>query len=287
MNERRNQWMAEKPPFNGDNTQYRPSKGIVLFQFVANGDEGDRFIKVYRSHIIPQERDSNKFNIQRYCPIQSGDGNVECPLCDQGHSDIKERMSIWMYISTILYSTMPKQREGVPPLPQVNYQGQLYFKEDVNDFKIWHASAWRDSPWSDILKLSEVYKGLHNFTAQMDVVGDKLQRRYKLIALPNSAMLLPETYQKAAEACRPIMEILYEEMNSPVQLNPNISQGDTASSNIGTPSQATPTVAPFSAPGVSAPVFEPAATMIEASDNTNIIQVQPEVDAKKPLGSLF
>lgn len=216
MQARMEQWINEKPSWdNGINLRVQEND-IVLFQFVASGNDGDQFIKAYRSHAFdgPATKRGRPTTILRYC-LMNGEG-VECQYCTQNAGKIKERMSIWMYVQNILHTTMPPEKQ----YPQVNYEGRFYFNEEVNDFKIWHTSAWKDSPWSDIVKLAEVYKGLHNFTAQMVVVGQELTRRFKVYAMPNSPSFPDELYARAKAECEAIPNILKKELATPVALNP-------------------------------------------------------------------
>lgn len=295
MNERRNQYLSEKSSSYedfGKNLRFLKDD-LIVFQFVANGDEGDKFIKVYRSHIIPiQGRD---YPDHRYCPQQSGEPDIECPLCAQGHTDIKERMSMWFYVYNILHQTMPKDKQ----YPVAPYEGRNWFNEEVNDFKIWHASAWRDSPWADIIKNAEIYKGLHNFTANLVVVGEKLTRRFKFYALPNSAIVTPELYARAQEECEPIPGMLRAQVSSAVQLNPQPAQPPAGAIGIGPATISfTPVVPSQIGPvGVSnTPIGprndnpgEPAivVTRAETEAPQEVPQPTPENEPKLPLKSLW
>lgn len=255
MNERMAQWMNEKPSFEGFGNELRlATNDLVLFQFVGNGNDGDQFIKIYRSHIIPAVTSTGqRFSKAQYCPLQSGDEAVrDCPLCQQGHDDIKERMSVWMYVSNILHTQLPQKIPEGKQFSQTLYEGRAYFNEEVNDFKIWHASAWRESPWQDIVKLGEIYHGLHNFTAQMVAVGDGTARRYKLYSIPQSPFLSPETYAAAKEQCETIPSILRKQISNAVLPNPQNTQQQP------TQTRPQPTVAnfqPFVGPGATPPVL--------------------------------
>lgn len=298
MNQRRDQWLNEKPQFDGSGIELRIATGdLVLFQFMANGDEGDRLIKLYRSHIIPMiSKEGKHYSRTYYCPVQSGETEVECPLCVQGHTEIKERMSMWMFVSNILHQQLPKQKPEDKVFQQVPYEGGVYFNEEVGGFKIWHTSAWRDSPWSDILKNAEIYKGLHNFSAQIQVVGSGVATRYKLYALPNSPMVSPDLYTKAQQECQPILDILHQQLTSPVQINPEqtTNQQTQQPRNIG--------VRTFVPPGQNLPEFKPfpsfgsAATNVAdntlqkatATEETTIDYVPVEAqEEEKPLKKLF
>lgn len=301
MQEQMSGWMAEKPQWDGGQDLRMLPGDLVLFQFMANGDEGDRLIKVYRSHIIAKKgNNGTPYNDHRYCPIQSQESNVSCTLCEQGHDEVKERMSMWLWIENILHTTMPKDKQ----FPVVTYEGRQYFNEEMitegnpqkGAFKIWHTSAWRDSPWQDILKLGELYKGLHNFTAQLIRYGTGMQTRYKVIAIPNSAMVSPELYARAMQECTPIPEILHGQLASPVTVAPQQAQEQPISA-IGTPSSAE--IQPFVGPGVSAPSLvvpgldsnqsQKVDTTQPESTSDNTIQIDPvnQEDERRPLKGLF
>lgn len=253
MNDRMQAWMNEKPQQNwGDRLSF--SRGDVLLgYFCSSGSDGDALIKIYKSHMV-ESRSKNgvPLNLPRYCPKSSGQTEFECPLCAQGHTDIKERMSMWFYVVNLLHTTQPQDKQ----LPQVQFEGNAYFNEEVQGFRRWDASAWRESPWSDIVKLNEMYAthgGLHGFMAQMVTVGDNLQRRYKLYAYPNSQPFTQELYERAKRECKPIPETLKEEINSPVQAAP-------AQSSVGAPQPSFGNWQPSGGSGIFTPLALPVQT---------------------------
>lgn len=253
MNERMQQWLNEKPTYSDSGKDLRLGPGsLVLGQFVANGDEGDKFIKIYRSHMVQGVSKNGKpFPSSRYCPQQSGETNLDCPICttesaSTESTSAKERMSMWFWVTNILHAVMPAERQ----FPQVPYEGKYYFQEKLGDpqnpndgdFRIWHTSAWKDSPWGDICRLEQMYKGLHNFTFQMMRVGKEKDTRYKLYPVPNSAGLPPEVYTRAQEECQAIGDILRAQLTSPVSVNPQAQ-------NTSLPTASAPLVQPFAPPG--------------------------------------
>jgi hypothetical protein len=290
MNERMNQWMAEKPTFDGGNELRLNRDDLAIFQFVSSGNDGDQFIKVYRSHIVQAISKKGKpYNTHRYCPVQSGD-DVPCPLCDQGVKDIKERMSIWMYVMDIMHTQLPQEKQ----FPMVLYEGKNYYREEVNGWRIWNTSAWRDSCWPDIIKLGNIYSGLQNFTAQLICTGDGLNRRYKVFALPNSAALTTEMYARAKEECESIPLILNKQINSPVENNPqqaNPQDQGTPWAPQGTPYMPPQQAAPYSPgqPAVSTPAQPPQNAPSVPGQPTPVDPPPsaPEADVRRPLKSLF
>lgn len=242
MNNRLAQWQGEKASAGDWANELRLRNGdVVFFQFVANGDEGDRFIKAFRAHEVPTTFKGGKSgSVIRYCPTANGEPG-DCAYCIQGLTTMKERMSMWLYVFNILHTQMPADKQ----FPQVNHQGRFYFNEEVKGFRIWHNSAWRESPWIDIMKLFELYKGLHNFTGELDCLGDGTARRYKLYAISQDG-LNPAIYEQAKSELKPVGEILREQMSSAVVAAPA-----SPASPVGQ------VVQPFAAPGNAATPFTP------------------------------
>lgn len=273
MSERRQQWLNEKPSADWGNELRFQEGDLIFFRFVGSGNDGDQFIKLWRAHEFEITlRNGRPGATHRYCPIQNGE-NTDCPYCTQGHVASKERMSIWMYVTNIMHTTMPPEKQ----YPRVTYQSREYFNEEVNAFRIWHASAWRDSPWGDIENIAEMYKGLHAFTAQMQVIGRELQRRYKVYALPNSEVMTPELYEQAKSECTPILEILKSQMATPVQQAPATQ----------TAGQITAPPPPWAPPGPPPPAWQPPAAAPPNNQAPQEIAVAPEEDPRRPLRSLF
>jgi hypothetical protein len=273
MHERLTQWQAERPNFSGGDEIRFMRDDLAIFQFASSGEDGDQLIKIYRSHVLEAiSKTGSKYNTHRYCPVQSGE-DIACPLCDQDIKTVKERMSIWMWVTDIMHKTLPQDKQ----YPYVEYEGSRFYREEVNAWRIWHTSAWRDSCWPDIIKLYSIYNGLHNFTAQLLCSGDGVGRRYKVFALPNSPALTPEMYARAKEECEAIPAILKRQMNSPVQANPQASPVGQA--------QPQQEAAPFSP-------FQPAAIPFTAPSADKPQPVDPppsapEGDTRRPLKSLF
>lgn len=254
MNARREQWMNEQPQWGGGNELYLNEGDTVLFFFASN-DGTDDFIKHYFSHAYEGRTKSGKpTDILRFCPIKNGETEIACPHCAAGNTKFKERMSMWLWVTNILHSQMPRDKQ----FPQIQYNNKYYFNEEVNDWRIWNTSAWRESPWNDIVKQSEYYKGLHNFTATIEVVGRDLTKRFKFYPIPNSAGLPPELYERAKAECQKITDRLRLEVNQPVAVNPQAQAAGQPMTTVGQifqPIQPTPQVAPFSPPGQSIPAL--------------------------------
>lgn len=282
MNERRQQWLDEKPGGSwGDELRFQEGD-LIIFNFVASGNDGDMFIKMYRAHEFDVAmRNGRPGKAYRYCTTQNGESE-ECPYCVQGHTVLKERMSMWMWVDSILHASMPPEKQ----YPQVNFQGRVYFREEVGAYRVWNTSAWRDSPWNDILNIAELYQGLHAFTAQMAVVGRELQRRYKVYAMPNSTGLPPELYERAKAELKPIPQMLKDQMASPVTTapaQPSQQQTQSSFSNVQAWSPSGSSV-PQWQPG--AQVASPAPVAVSALEQEEI-SVVPEADPRRPLKELF
>lgn len=292
QNERMKAWMNEKPSFTDNSNELRWQNGDhprVIFYFASNGNDGDQLIKVYRSHITPGiGKNGGRFSEAHYCPVQSGEAGVECPKCAAGHANVKERMSIWMYVIDMLHSIMPKDKN----YPHVLVDGVPFFREEVNTWKIWHTSAWKDSPWGTINKLFELHGGLHKFVAQMETIGDSVDRRYPVYAIPESPAMPPDLYAQAKEVCTPIPQILKGQIGSPVAVNPVAAAPITAQVSppiqLGAqpyivPGQAIPAYS-VSVPAPPAPPTPAPPAPPEPEAEMPIIQ---EEDNRRPMKSLF
>lgn len=293
MNDRRQEWINSKPAFGGGNKLWLDKGDLVLGWFVANGDEGDRFIKVYKAHIIPTKtKNGRDSSIASYCPIQTDDkSDIPCPNCQAGiHMEIKERMSMWFYIDSIMHSVMPQEKQ----FPIQPYEGKNYFYEEVKGFRVWHASAWKESPWTDIVKLAELYKGLHNFAMQMETIGDGVNRRYKVYAIPNSQGLDAALYAKAQEECESLTQMLVGEMTTPTVANP-MEAASQAGSSITAPTSAFSLgVTPAQPSGLAAsntPSFSFGAPTTpapqEAQEPTSSAETEATEDAHRPMKRMF
>ena len=256
MNARREQWMAEQPQWGGGNELYLNEGDTVLFFFASN-DGTDDLIKHYWSHAYDGRTKSGRpMDILRYCPVKDG-LDVPCPSCVAGNTKLKERMSMWLWVTNILRAQMPKDKQ----LPQVQYNNQYYFNEEVNDWRIWNTSAWRESPWNDIVKMEGLYKGLHNFTGTIDCIGREMTKRFKFYPIPNSASLPPELYERAKQECQKITERVMLEVNQPVAVNPQAQQPPTIGNALlgfataNQNPQVTPAPVPFVPPGASIPAL--------------------------------
>lgn len=279
MHERRQAWLNEKPQGDWGNELRYQEGDVIIFRFVASGNDGDQFIKLWRGHEFEVTRNGRPGTEHRFCPVQNGEGD-ECGYCAAGHTLFKERMSMWLDVTAIMHTTMPPEKT----YPQVDYQSRLYFVEEVKAFKVWHASAWRDSCWNDILNIAEMYKGLHSFTAQLVVTGKDLARRYKIYALPNSEQTPPERYEQAKAECQSIPIMLREKMASPVQTAPQ------SAATSGQPAAAAPPVTPWRIPGsAAAPEWRPApiTTAVNNDQPAELPTPIPEADPTKPLKSLW
>ncbi len=259
MAQRREQWLNEKPGFSGGNELRLRSGDDMYGHFIATGEDGDQFIKVYRAHSFDVTNAQGKrLNPIRYCLLQNGDA-PECPYCQMGHDNIKERMSMWFYVYYIAHRTMPANTTPDKMLPQFqDIDGQIKYKEEINDYRVWHTSAWKESPWMDILKLSEFYKGPNKFVLQMSAVGEQLQRRFKIYALPNSIPCPAEIYTAAQEKCTPIPQLLKEALATAVQWSPAPAQQPMQAQAQGPGIIAFNPVAAFAAP-LPTPAAAPAA----------------------------
>lgn len=278
MNERMNGWMAEKPTFDNSTTLRIDTNDRVLGYFCSSGDDGDSLIKAYRSHAYDMiSKTNSRYSIFKYCPNASGEQGVPCANCQVGNQQIKERMSIWMYVTNILHAQMPQARQGQQQVQfdQIAYQGAYYFNEEVQGFKLWETSAWKESPWLDICKFYEMYgNSLHKFMFQMDVVGQGMNRRFKLYPLPNSAFFPPELYARAKQECTPITDILKPQASQTVQTNPQMQQQQQPQGGVGMgllPNGQQPgTIVPFAPPGTPVSIFaappaaQPIATLAPA-----------------------
>lgn len=291
MDARRQQWNAEKPVYSGGmELRFSRTGGeLVFFHFVSTGQDGDQFIHLYKGHQVKATTSKGEaITVVKYCPVLSGVDDATCQYCDGAlpFEGVKERMSMWLYITDILHTSLPQEKQ----FPTVPYGGRVYFREEVNGFKIWHSSAWRESPWDDIVRFATLYKGLHNFMAQMVVSGSGMARRYKMYAMPQDPgqpplVLSDETYERAKTECKPIVELLKENLGSPTQEAP---QGLPAGQQPFNPGRA-----PLGTMGTMMEAFAPGVPGAGGSSNPPssspqaLPEIHPEEDNKRPLSSMF
>ena len=209
----------QQASFSGGN-ELRLREGDVAFvKFVATGDEGDDYLSVYRAHAINGiNADGKRFTNNFYCPQESkSDTTLECPLCQRNETSFKDRMSMWFWVSTILHATKKQDQNW----DLIEYQGRSYYKEEIQDFKVWHTSAWSKSPWDTIMFLYNNYKAkLHGFTATLAATGAGLQRVYSIYALPETEGLTADEYATAKEKCQKLPEMLKKQAASSVSFKP-------------------------------------------------------------------
>lgn len=280
MQARRQQWAAEKPVYSGGNELRFSTLGgeLVFGYFVSSGEDADQFINIYKGHAVPTVTSKGiKISVVKFCPILSGVGE-QCAYCDAGNTDFKDRMAMWLYISDILHTNLPAEKQ----FPTVPYGGRVYFREEVNAFKLWYSSAWKESPWDDIVRFHTLYKGLHNFMWQMVVSGAGMARRYKMYAMPEPAQFTAEMYEKAKQECRPIPELLKESLAGPVQAAPAVAEQQTFTPGAAAPG---PTILQAFAPGL--PGGAPTAAAPKEAPPGVLPPVTPEEDSRRPLKSMF
>lgn len=263
----RQRWEAKAS--GGSSTELRlNTDDMAFFWFIASGgDEGDDYLAVYQAHEIPAISNNGKpFSKNVVCSVLNDYGE-ECRLCQEGGAKLKDRMSMWIWITDILHKTM---RQG-QQMDVIQYQGQSYFREPINGPRLWHTSAWRESPWDTIVTLNANYGGLQKFVGQLTATGEGMQRRYKLFALPNTEGIPAENLEQARQLCKPIRQILMEgvtnqpTVQAPAQVAPVASHPTAHPAGAWSPGGAA-AAAPWSPPssGGEAAKYTPVpATLLE------------------------
>lgn len=275
MDKRRQQWLADKPVFSGGNELRFSKQGgeLVFGYFISSGDDGDRFMSLYKGHSVETiTTKGEKISVVKFCPILSGMGE-ECQYCDAGNTAIKDRMSMWFYVTDILHTFLPQEKN----FPTQEFGGRVYYREEIQAFKLWNSSAWKESPWEDIVRFQTLYKGLHNLQFMMTVSGAGMARRYKITAMPEPSKLPEEIYERAKSECQAIPEYL-KGGTSQTQAAP---QATAAATFVpGAPIQSQPMGSFSSGVATSAPA--PAAESSEPMP-----EVKQEENPRRPLQSMF
>ncbi len=174
---------TRKQSFNN----YYPQEGDrVFFAFVWTGEDGDEWFEYYGAHEVPPGPNQN-FASRVFCPVLTRWSSEPCRYCGQD-LNTKEMMRIGMYVFSILRKNPPKAGQ-VPPL--VNYQGQQYYAETVNDYRVWDTSAWNESPFKDIIWHANAGQ-IQAQQFELAATGSKLARRYKIHPLQGSPMPQPD-----------------------------------------------------------------------------------------------
>jgi len=289
MQDRQAKWDREKPEGSGGNELY-PRNGDIIYGYVLwAGEADDPFLELYWAHEVPSPQPGG-FAKNVCCPVQNEfEPNARCQHCIDG-AKLKRRMTMWWYVDQILHSFL-KQGEQYP---LVQYQGKPYYQQIVNDFRLWNASAWRESPWHDIEILVGQIGSLRNMAVQMTAGGEGKDRRYKIHVVPNTPALGEEIVKAAFEKCRPVMDILsqqWEQVPTEQRVLPPESPL-TAPASVGAPLSAAPLpgasyVGPqevaasgFPAPAAPSP-FPPAAGPQQGPS------AAPQADGAPPARRLF
>jgi len=206
MQDRQAKWDREKPEGSGGNELY-PRNGDIIYGYVLwAGEADDPFLELYWAHEVPSAQPGG-YAKNVCCPVQNEfEPNARCQHCIDG-AKLKRRMTMWWYVDQILHSFL-KQGEQYP---LVQYQGKPYYQQIVNDFRLWNASAWRESPWHDIEILVGQIGSLRNMAVQMTVAGESKDKRHKIHVVPNTPALGEDIVKAAFEKCRPVMDILSQQ----------------------------------------------------------------------------
>ena len=206
MQDRQAKWDREKPEGTGGNELYARNGDIVYGYVLWAGEAQDPFLELYWAHEMPSPQPGG-FPKYFCCPVQNEfEPNARCQYCIDGLK-LKRRMTMWWYVDQILHSFL-KQGEQYP---LVQFQGRPYYQQIVQDFRLWNASAWRESPWHDIEILVGQIGSLRNMAVQMTVAGEGKDKRHKIHVVPNTPALDDILVKAAFEKCRPVMDILSQQ----------------------------------------------------------------------------
>lgn len=223
MNERLQKKREESPARSWGNELRLRDGDLAFVQFVGTGDDGDEWITAYRAHAVDRiSQSGQRFTNYVYCPQDSGNMDLECPLCLHGYDTYKDRMVMWFWVRQILH-TQRKQDENYP---QVDYQGQTYYQEEIDDFRLWENSAWAQSPWDTIMFLYNNYKNkLHGFGAVlMRTGGGGLDTKYSLHSIPETEGISQERYEEAKGRLERIPAWLAKQVGSGTQARPVVPE---------------------------------------------------------------
>ena len=135
--------------------------------------------------------------------------NADCPGCKAGYKT-KDRMAMWFYTYIVMHQ---KLKDGEQTQLQfANFQGSPGYMREVNESRIWETSAWRDSPFDDIMNMAEQLKAngrnLHSGMIQIYASKDGKDRRYKFYMLPGSEPLPAGSMQQLIAAAPSIKDWL-------------------------------------------------------------------------------
>jgi len=162
---------------------FRPEdRAFVHFIWDGRDESSDNF-RFYLAHQYEPAGD-RKFGFTRPC-LKDVFGASDCPGC-AAELRLKPRMAIRFYVHGILHTTLREGEAAQLPLKTV-HNATGYWRE-INDIRIWDTSAWRDSPFDDILNIAE-QTDLTSLTFQLYASGVEKARRYKVIPIFNSAPL--------------------------------------------------------------------------------------------------
>lgn len=244
-------WEASRP---SGAELYMRENDVVLFWFAGNGHPGDPYFEVYVAHDMPPSG-QRKFGSPRYCPrlseIQDG-GTCPNPCSLEGYKT-KQRMRMWLYVSSILHA----QRKPDDPADwqQVDFMGTIYWQQKVEAPMIWDTSAWRESCLPDIKWSWQAgqAQGLHHNLHVLRTSGEGTAKRYRVTEYPISKVPFPHQ-AIIAEKCRPIAEAL--KLESTLEM---VQPGASAPASIGAAAPALPSFVPQTVAPAPPPAFATAA----------------------------
>lgn len=236
--------------------RFRPEDRLFSYMLWDGLQEQGKTFRWYLAHPYPATG-AQKFGEDKPCLTEILGANAKCPGCDAGLKT-KPRFVMWVYAYICLHQQLKEGELGKYPVQQ--YGGASGYMETINQPRIWDTSAWKDSPFDDIIaqaaQLVSQGKTLHSLMFMTLASGAGKDRRYKAIPVIGSEGLTREQVDEMTRGLEPVDDWLVKRVTP---LSAATAAGATTfvpapgGGYVAAPAVPTAAPPPLALPSVSAP----------------------------------